>query len=204
VASTIFKIEEGTFLLSLVGASDETAWNAPAGKTVDAVVAADYTTPGPGGDFSCQVTSGALTASPNTTDETTPATFCQPEVTTTQVGVTSYTLDTSFLQDPNVVAGLNRFLFEHDAELAYFFLGLDGMDPPKVAGKVRLIAGTVGGDARVTLTADLSLPVEQKPDIEFGLAAGSIVIHGDGSAPTTPTATATATGNGGKADKSAA
>jgi hypothetical protein len=174
----VFKIETGVFALSLVGAADTAAWNAPAGKDVDAVTLADYTTPGPGGDFSCQVTSGALTASPNQSDEVTPATFCAPEQTVSSVGVTSFTIDVSALQDPQIVAGLNRFLFEHDTKLAYFFLGLNGTSPPKMAGKCRLIAGTIGGDARVTLTFDLSLPVEQKPDIQFGDMTNSDVVEG--------------------------
>jgi hypothetical protein len=186
----VFKIETGVFALSLVGDSDTAAWNAPTGKDVDVVTLADYTTPGPGGDFSCQVTSGALTASPNTTDETTAATFCSPEQTVTSVGVTSFTADISFLQDPQIVAGLNRFLFEHDTKLAYFFLGLNGTSPPKVAGKVRLIAGTIGGDARVTLTADLSLPVEQKPDIQFGDATTSDTVEGSGTVVKATTMTA--------------
>jgi hypothetical protein len=147
MSSTVFSIESGVLALSLVGDTDPTTWNAPGGTPVDQVTLADYVTPGPGGDFSCQVTSGALSASPNTSDDTTPATFCAPEVTTTKVGVTSYTLDVSFLQDPNIVAGLNRFLFEHDTKAAYFLLGLDGVNPPKVAGRCRLVAGTIGGAA---------------------------------------------------------
>lgn len=178
MSSTVFSIESGVFALSLVGDTDPGDWQAPGGKAVDEVVLADYTTPGPGGDFSCQITSGALTASPNTTDDVTPATFCSPEVSTTKVGVTSYTVDISALQDPQVVAGLNRYLFENDTLLAYFLLGLDGVNPPKVAGRCRLISGTIGGDARVTLTFDLSLPCESKPDVEFGDAATSIVIEG--------------------------
>jgi hypothetical protein len=174
----VFQIEAGVLALSLVGDSDPKEWQAPGGKTADTVVVADYTTPGPGGDFSCQTTSGALNASPNTSDQTTPATFCSPEEVTTQVGVTSYELAVSFLQDPDVVAGFNRFLFEHDTKLAYFLLGLDGVNPPKVVGRCRLIAGTIGGDARVDLTADLTLPVEQKPDIMFGNSTTSDVVEG--------------------------
>jgi hypothetical protein len=177
----VFKIEAGVLALALVGDSDPKEWQAPGGKTVDTVTVADYTTGG-GGDFSCAVTSGALNASPNTSDLTTPATFCEPESTTTSVGVTSYELAVSFLQDPDLVNGLNRFLFEHDTELAYFLLGLDGTNPPKVAGRVRLIAGTIGGDARVDLTADLTLPVEQKPDVMFGNSTTSEVVEGGGAA----------------------
>lgn len=178
--ATVFKIEKGLLALSLVGDTDQSAWQAPGGLTVDTATVADYLTGG--GDFSCQVTSGQLVASPNTTDDTTPATFCSPEITTTSVGVTSYTLDASILQDPNVAAGISRYLFEHDTELAYFFLGLDDVNPPRAIGRVRLVAGAFGGDARVTLTADLSLPVERKPDIEFGDATSSVVITGAGGA----------------------
>ena len=44
-----------------------------------------------------------------------------------QPGITSYSLDGEFLQDPNVMTGLSRFLFENDTEEAYFFLGLNGV-----------------------------------------------------------------------------
>lgn len=180
MSSHVFKIEPGVFALKLVGSGDNTAWNTPAGKPLDQVLLADYTTVN-GGDYSCQMTSGALTASPNTTDETTAATFCDAEVVTTTVGVTSYTIDCSFLQDPDLVAGLNKYLFVNDTLLAYCLLGLDGVNPPKIGAKVRLIAGTIGGDARVTLTATLSLPVEQKPDIVFGDATSSDLVEGSGT-----------------------
>jgi len=178
MSSTVFQIETGVFALSLVGDSDPKDWQAPGGKSVDAVTLADYTASG--GDFSCQITAGALTASPNTTTEETPATFCSPAVSVVKVGVTSYTVDISALQDPQVVAGLNRYLFENDTLLAYVFLGLDGVNPPKVAGRCRLVAGTIGGEARTALTFDLSLPMETKPDIEFGDATTSDVVEGGG------------------------
>lgn len=170
--SHVFQIETGQFGLQLVGTSDPPEWQTPGGVALDTATIAEYT------DFTCQLTSGALTASPNTTDETTPATFCEPEKTTTKVGVTSYTVDVTFLQDPDLVQGLNRYLFQNDTLLAYFYLGLDGASPPKTGGRVRLIAGTIGGEARVTLTADLSLPCEQKPDVEFGDATTSEVVAG--------------------------
>lgn len=179
--STIFRIENGKLYLSLVEAGDDPTWQAPGGATVDTVTGADYTgDPDLGIDFSCQVTSGALTASPNTTQQTTPATFCAPEVTTTSVGVTSYTLDVNGLQDANGDPDLSisRYLFEHDTELAYFMLGFDGANPPKAIGKVRLIAGAIGGDARTDLTFTLSLPVETKPDIMFGNTTKSRVVTG--------------------------
>ena len=157
--SKVFKIEAGTFGLTL------TEPTAPV--TVCAAVSTAYD------DFTCQITSGALVASPNVSDETVPATWCDPEQTLPQVAATSYALELSFLQDPDVVDGLSQFLFEHDTELAYFYMGLDGDDPPKATGQVRLVSGTIGGEARVTLVADVSLPCEGKPSVCFGNATTS-------------------------------
>jgi len=177
--AAIFNIEAGKLALSMVGDSDPKDWQAPGGETLTTVSLSDYET-ATGINFSCQVTSGAINASPNTSNKTTPATFCEPEVTTTQVGVTSYTLDTTFLQDPHVKRGISRFLFENDTKLAYFYLGLDNENPPKAIGKVRVISGSIGGDARTDLTATLSLPVEVKPDIEFGIEGDSEIVTGGG------------------------
>lgn len=180
-AAVIFKILDGVFGLKLV---DKTAvgyvdtWQAPAGKTVDVVTIADYA--GAGGiSFQCQTTSSALNASANTNDDTTPATMCSPEITTTIVGVTSYTLDATILQDPNVSAGISAFLFENDTLEAYFYLGLAGDHvPPAATGRCTITAAAIGGDARVTLTADVSLPVTQKPDLWVGDATTKRVITG--------------------------
>ncbi len=187
MSSTVFKIENGVLALTLVDTAAVgylESWQAPAGAEVDDVTVADYAT-AQGSDLSCQVTSGALTASPNTTDDTTPATFCGPEVTTTTVGVTSFTLDATILQDPNVSAGVSAWLFEHDTKEAYFYLGLNGdATPPAAVGRLRVVAGAFGGDARVTLTATLSLPVTRKPDIWFGNATTNRIVKGDGSTVT--------------------
>src|SRR4051794_28502444 len=124
MSSHVFQIELGKFGLSLVDTAApgySVDWQTPTGDPVDQAAIGDYVDGGLG-DFTCQVTSGALSASPNTTDATTPASFCGPEETTTQVGVTSYTIDVTFLQDPDVVNGLNRFLFEHDTKEAFFYL----------------------------------------------------------------------------------
>lgn len=158
--SHVFKIEQGHFGLSLVGPTVPPA-------DVCAATSADYM------DFTCQITSGALNASPNVTDETVPATWCDPEQTLPLVGATSYELALSYLQDPDVVDGLSQFLFEHDTELAYFFMGLDGDDPPKSVGLVRLVSGAIGGEGRVTLVSDVTLPVEGKPEVCFGTVAAS-------------------------------
>jgi hypothetical protein len=191
--SVIFKIENGVLALSIVDTAAvgyQPDWQTPGGIEVYDAALAAYTT-SDGNDLSCQVTSGALNASPNTTTDTTPATFCGPEQTTTSVGVTSYTLDATILQDPIISAGVSAFLFEHDTEEAYFYLGLNGdASPPAAVGRARVVAGAFGGDARVTLTATLSLPVSSKPDIWFGDATTNRVVKGDGSTVVVPPLTA--------------
>jgi hypothetical protein len=140
--------------------------------TVDLAVIADYS------DFSCQVTSAELTASPNISSETIPATGCEAAETVPIVGTTSYSLVLGYLQDANVAAGLSRFLYENDADLVYFMMGMDGDDPPKAIGQVRATSGTIGGAMRTTLQASVTLPCESKPDIEFGDSTTSAVVTG--------------------------
>lgn len=167
--ASIFQIEDGQFALALVdktepGYSD--TWQAPGGATVDAVTESMYHPSSV--TWKCQVTSGALTPAPDTTTTDVPATFCNPARTIPTPGETGYTLDATFLQDPHIVAGLSRFLFEFDTQEAYFLLGLDGANPPKAIGRVRVQAGAIGGAARTSLTTDISLPLSRKPQIDFG------------------------------------
>ena len=75
-----------------------------------------------------------------------------------------------------MATGLSRFLFEHDTEEAYFFLGLDGDNPPRAIGRLRVQSGAIGGAARTSLTATVSLPLSRKPQIEFGDATTSAVV----------------------------
>jgi hypothetical protein len=187
-AAVIFKIEDGVLGLTLV---DKAAvgyldtWQAPGGAEVYDVTIADYEATGVA--FQCQTTSSALTASPNTTDDTTPATMCSAEITTTVVGVTSYTLDVTVLQDPNISDGISAYLFEHDTKDAYFYLGLGGDNvPPAAIGRVTVSAGAIGGEARTTLTADVSLQVKVKPDLWVGDATTNRVIKGDGTTVVVP------------------
>lgn len=182
-----FKIEEGVLALSLVDTAAvgyAVDWQSPGGLEIDAVTLATYTTV-TGSDLSCVTTSGAINASANTTDETTPATFCGPETTTTSVGVTSYTLDATVLQDPLISGGVAAFMTEHDTKEAYFYLGLAGDgNPPAAIGRLRIIAGSFGGDARVALTSVHPLPISPKPDFWYGDATTNRVVKGDGSAYT--------------------
>jgi hypothetical protein len=209
-AANIFKIQDGVFSLKLVdraavGYLD--SWQAPGGKAVTAVTLADYT--GTGGiSFECQTTSSALTASQNSSDDTTPATMCSAEVTTTILGVTSYSLDATIIQDPHISVGISAYLFEWDTREAYFYLGYGGAAvPPAAIGRVTIAAGAIGGEARVTLTADVSLPVTQKPDLWVGNSTTNRVILGgaankgaakNGDVFTEPTVTASDSTNAAK------
>jgi hypothetical protein len=188
--ATIFQIELGTIAFSVVDKAEalyEDTWLAPAGADVATATLADYEAGS--ATWTCQQTSGALTASQDTTTTDVPATFCSPARSIPQPAETSYSLDLSFLQDPQIAAGFNAFLFEYDTQEAYVLFGMadnSGTLPPKLIGRVRLVAGTIGGAARETLTADVSLPLSSKPQIMFGTGATTVVI------PPTVVATAAA------------
>ena len=78
MAATIFQIENGKLAFSVVDTADvgyADTWQAPNGTTLLTAAIADYDADA--ATWSCQVTSAALTASPNQNDVTVPATFCQ-------------------------------------------------------------------------------------------------------------------------------
>jgi hypothetical protein len=178
----VFMIEEGEVGLMVVDTAAVgylDSWQAPAGKAVDAVALADYDAGS--ASWTCQTTSGALTPSANTTTSDIPATFCKPAKSIPTPGETTFTLDLTFLQDPNVAAGLNAYLYAHDTEEAYAYFGLNDGEPPRMIGRVRLSAGLIGGDARTTLVATVALPLTRRPDIEFGDATTSIIVLGSGA-----------------------
>ena len=77
--ATIFQIEDGVLAFTVVdtaavGYADD--WQAPGGQAVDA--SRSPTTTPRRMTWSCQMTSGALTATPDTTTTDVPATFCEP------------------------------------------------------------------------------------------------------------------------------
>lgn len=187
--ASIFQIESGVLALAIVdktepGYSD--TWQAPGGATVDNATESMYDAGSV--TWKCQVTAGMLTPSPSTTTTDVPATFCNPARTIPAPGETGYTLDATFLQDPHIVAGLSRFLFEYDTMEGYFLLGFDGDNPPRAIGRVRIQAGAIGGEARVSLTADISLPLSRKPQIDFGDISGSVAVPPNPVAATGATA----------------
>lgn len=162
MSRNVFEIDQGLLGFSLTDPGDD----------IDSLTIADFTA------FSCQVTTGALNATTNTTTATTPATWCEPEATETIPGVTSYELACTFLQDPHIAAGISAFLYTHDTEVIWFFMGFDGDDPPKATGRCTAVAGSIGGEARTPLTFTVTLPCRGKPVVQFGDATDNVVIGG--------------------------
>ena len=178
--ATVFQIQLGTVAFKVVDTAAVgylSTWLAPTGKNISTVALADYESGS--ATWTCQQTAGALTASQDTTTTDVPATFCGPARSIPQPAETSYSLDLSFLQDPNIAAGFNAYLFANDTKEAYVLFGMadnTGTLPPKMIGRVRLISGTIGGEARTVLSADVSLPLSSKPQIMFGTATTTAIV----------------------------
>jgi hypothetical protein len=171
----IWQIEDGVLAFSLVDPAEVgylPSWNAPAGHTKLTAVMADYEADST--FWRCQVTSGLLTPSADTTTQDVPATFCANGRTIPTPLQSTYTLDVEMLQDPQAgptapTMGLAEYTYLHDAEEVYFLLGLNGTDdPPRAIGRVRMSPLAFGGAARTPLTATASWPVTQWPDIAWG------------------------------------
>lgn len=173
-APTLIEIENGYFGLTLVdpeavGWAD--TWQSPAGDIGDGTTEtplladlADYTATADG--WRCQVTSGRITTSPSTTTSTVKATFCEPASELPTPGQSTYTLDLTWYQDLTAIDSLSLWLFDHDVERAYAYLGFAGDAAPRCVGIVRLAPGDIGGDARTPLEASVSLPFTRKPLIQ--------------------------------------
>ena len=76
--AVIFQIEAGVVALTVVDRSEvgyADSWLAPGGATVDTAVIGDYEAGS--ASWTCQTTSGALTASQDTTTVDVPATFAR-------------------------------------------------------------------------------------------------------------------------------
>jgi hypothetical protein len=187
--ATVFQITDGQLALVVVdraatGYTD--AWQAPGGKTAATAALADY---GTGQNYGCQITSGKLTASKQSTTTDVPATFCAPGESRSQAQLTSYALDAEFLQDVTVRDGISAFLYENDAREAYFLLALNaGTTPPRAIGRVNLHAAGFGGAPRANLTDSVSFDCTRKPDILFGTSASNRLITGAGTVTDTPAA----------------
>jgi hypothetical protein len=177
----IINITDGVFGLSIV---DEAAvgyspdWQAPGGDTALTSVLADFVD---GDTFTCQITSGRIASAGNINRRDRAATFCSPAGSTVSPGQSTHTLDVAWFQDPHIRDGLSSFLWEHDAEEAYFLLGGDaGTTPPRAVGRVYIQAGAFLGEAAADLTDSLSLPIVRKPDVVFGTTGSTRLVTGAG------------------------
>lgn len=177
-AALQFKIEAGVFALALVDPAavgyDET-WQAPGGAGVDEVTLAAYTDTGP--HWSCQIQTMTIDATANNNDETVEATWCEPAQTIPNPGATSYAINGTYVADAHVADSLQAFLYLHDTDECYFYMGLAGEEkPPAAIGRVRVIASSFGGAGRVTLTATLNaLPLSRRYDMWYGALPGTVI-----------------------------
>lgn len=162
-----FKIEDGVFALALVDTAAlgyVDTWQSPGGLAVDVVTLADYDEAAD--QWRCQIQTATIDPSANNNDETVNATWCKPQKTIPNPGETSYAINGTFVDDPHVVDGLSDFLYANDTKEAYFYMGLGGdASAPAAIGRLRIIAGTFGGDGHTTLTNKLNaLPLSRRYD----------------------------------------
>jgi hypothetical protein len=177
-AAAQFKIEDGVFALTVidpaaVGYTDD--WQSPGGLDVDAVTLAAYTDTD--ATWSCQIQSMTIDPSPNTNDETIDATWCEPAATVPNPGQTSFAINGTAVADAHVSTSLQAYLYLHDTEEAYFYMGLAGADsPPAAIGRCRIIASSFGGAGHVTLTITIgALPLSRRYDMWYGAAPGTVI-----------------------------
>lgn len=115
--------------------------------------------------FQCDLSTAEIVPEPG--DEVTYNTLCA-EGSYQSVGRTTYALHLVAAQRW-AADGLARFLWEHDGELAEFQYQAhgDGVTPtadlPGMAGEVRLVAGTYGGEVDTFAELDVTLPCSSKP-----------------------------------------
>lgn len=173
-----FEITDGTFALALVDTEAEgynDTWMAPSGLSLDVVTLASYEMP-VGSSWYCQLTNGQIQARSSTTTRNRAATFCNPASTATTPVASSYTLQVEWAQDIHVSTGLSRFLFENDAQEAYFFLGLSGGSPPKAMGRVYLADGAFGGKPGEDLVSTSPMLLSRRPVKSFGDGDTSVIV----------------------------
>lgn len=161
MATTPFKIAKGELGLSLTAS--------PAGTVEDDTIA-NYTA------FSCEITSALISATSNFDTEPVPGTFCDPESETVTPRAATFELQIGALQRPDDVASLQKFLWDNDSGVsgtpAYFYVALADGAAPKARGLCYLSPMDFGGEPRVVLSVDgLSLPIEGRPELEFGTTA---------------------------------
>jgi hypothetical protein len=179
-----FRIENGVLAFELVDTAAVgylPSWQAPMGGTLPTVTAADYDTSTD--NFQCQVVTGVLQSTPQSTTENLDGTWCDlPEVITI-AGEDTFAVALDVYQDPNIV-GLSAYLYENRGKkaYAYFGMGTNPGDPPTAIGVVTLSSVSIGG-ARSANRAQVTFPFDRAPDIQFGNATASRVVFGDKNIP---------------------
>lgn len=183
----IINIEDGQLGLTIVdeaAAGYSPAWQAPGGATAATAALADYID---GDSFTCQLTSGRITASKNVQRRDRAATFCSPASSRVSAGQSTYALDLAWFQDPHVRDGLTSFLWENDTLEAFFLLaGDNALAPPRAVGRCLIVSGSFLGEARADLTDSLSLDITRKPDVLFGSTGSTRLVTGTGTTTDTP------------------
>lgn len=129
-------------------------------------------------DFTCQVVSAAVNASPNL--QTVPATFCGPE--SQAPSATSWAIDLNVLQDWGAIgsAGISEYLFDNDAKRKWFLIQPYDPSVMGMTGECWLVAGSYLGDAGTPLQASVSFPCIAKP------TKVAVRIHSTGATAGTP------------------
>jgi len=200
-APNFWQIIDGVLAFEVVDTAEagySPDWMAPGGKTLANVVLADYSADAATSAWSCQVTSGALTPSAVTNDQTLDATWCQPQQVIPSPGLSTWTLDVTIFQQIAVDTGLDAFLYAADAKELFFLIGLNGqvttptpgVNAPKAIGRCLGMPVTFGGAGRVPLTATFSLQVSGTPDIAFGSGATVTAAEGFTPPPASPSSEA--------------
>jgi hypothetical protein len=213
-AANSFKIEKGFFALAVVdtaAAGYLDSWQSPGGLAIDVVTLAAYTDAD--AQWSCQLQTGTVDPSANNNDQVTDATWCSAAVTTPNPGETSWAINGTYVSDVIDAAGLWAFLYLHDTDECYWYMGLGGeSSAPAAMGKCRVIGSTFGGAGYTVLTSTLGpLPVSRRFDAWNGApgTAGKVIEGLTNTVrpgvPTVLAASASAGkgGNGKPADKAA-
>lgn len=168
-AATTMRILDGVVGLSIVDTAAvgyKSTWLAPAGADVEAADIADYDAGST--TWSCQVTEVRLAATASTRTETIEDTICQAGQEVPIPQLSTWGLVIAMYQDANHVA-LQQFAHDNDAQEAYFFVGFDGVNPPKAIGRLYLAPlGDLGGLARVNLKTTVTWPVNGSPQVLYG------------------------------------
>lgn len=118
-------------------------------------------------EFNCDLKSAVIEDTPG--DDVTYATLC-PDGSYTRKGAATYVLHLTGPQEWDV-AGLSRFLWDNEGELATFVVQAHGAavpisdTEPGFTGTVTLIAGDYGGEVETFAEFDVSLPCNGRPTL---------------------------------------